>query len=436
MRYLLEQSDETLTTHSGMALVGLMLSKTELEKKLNRTPLPDRVAPNISNFEIIASYLGLLCQGKSDFDHIEPLRQDPFFSQSLMISAVPSSPSLRQRLDMGAKTGWAKMIMEQSVALLKTLKATITPCLDDLVPLDIDVSPFDNSDTKKEGVSCTYKKVDGYAPIFAYFGEEGYGVNVELREGKEHGQSNTPFFLKQSIDTARRAADAKLLVRMDSGFDSIDNIKICIEECCDYLIKRNLRKESKEDWLNVAKKHGLCTEERPGKKVYRGETFLEKDLEQPLRVIFKVTERTIDAEGQVLLVPDIEADTYWTSLNHSPEEVIKQYQNHGTSEQYHSEIKTELDLERMPSGKFKTNNLVLHLGLAAYNILRFLGQESLKATDAPLRKKAQRRRIRTVIQNLITLAAKLVYHARRYKLAFGRHSPWFVTFRRLYYCLA
>ena len=153
-------------------------------------------------------------------------------------------------------------------------------------------------------------------------------------------------------------------------------------------------------------------------------------------VIFKVTERTIDAEGQVLLVPDIEVDTYWTSLNHSPEEVIKQYQNHGTSEQYHSEIKTELDLERMPSGKFKTNNLVLHLGLAAYNILRFLGQESLKATDAPLRKKAQRRRIRTVIQNLITLAAKLVYHARRYKIAFGRHSPWFATFRRLYCCLA
>ena len=149
-----------------------------------------------------------------------------------------------------------------------------------------------------------------------------------------------------------------------------------------------------------------------------------------------MTERTSDAEGQVLLVSDIEVDTYWTSLNHSPEEVIKQYQNHGTSEQYHSEIKTELDLERLPSGKFKTNNLILHLGLAAYNILRFLSQESLKAADAPLRKKAQRRRIRTVIQNLITLAAKLVYHARRYKLAFRRHSPWFVTFKRMNYCPA
>jgi len=92
MRYLLEQSDETLTTHSGLALVGLLLSKTELEKKLSRKPLPDRTAPTISHFDIIASYIGLLCQGKSDFDHIVPFRQDPFFSQALMINTVLSSP--------------------------------------------------------------------------------------------------------------------------------------------------------------------------------------------------------------------------------------------------------------------------------------------------------------------------------------------------------
>ena len=28
--------------------------------------------------------------------------------------------------------------------------------------MDLDVSPFDNSGTKKQGVSWTYKKVDGY----------------------------------------------------------------------------------------------------------------------------------------------------------------------------------------------------------------------------------------------------------------------------------
>ena len=38
------------------------------------------------------------------------------------------------------------------------------------VPVDIDVTPFDNSKTKKQGVSRTYNGCDGYAPIMAYIG--------------------------------------------------------------------------------------------------------------------------------------------------------------------------------------------------------------------------------------------------------------------------
>ena len=34
----------------------------------------------------------------------------------------------------------------------------------------------------------TAKGFDGYAPIMAYIGDEGYLVNTELREGKQHCQ--------------------------------------------------------------------------------------------------------------------------------------------------------------------------------------------------------------------------------------------------------
>ena len=49
------------------------------------------------------------------------------------------------------------------------------------VPVDIDVSPFDNSGSHKAGVSRTYKNFDGYAPIFAYIRTEWYLCNAELR---------------------------------------------------------------------------------------------------------------------------------------------------------------------------------------------------------------------------------------------------------------
>lgn len=73
---------------------------------------------------------------------------------------------------------WEEMLLEESAAFLHDLKVPLRPIQlgpkkeRSYVPLDIDVSPFDNSGTKKEGVSRTYKGHDGYTPIFAYLGQE------------------------------------------------------------------------------------------------------------------------------------------------------------------------------------------------------------------------------------------------------------------------
>ncbi|MER2080595.1 MAG: hypothetical protein ABS876_03630 [Ruminococcus sp.] len=34
-----------------------------------------------------------------------------------------------------------------------------------MVPVDMDVTPMDNSNTSKEGISWTYKKFMGYTPM-------------------------------------------------------------------------------------------------------------------------------------------------------------------------------------------------------------------------------------------------------------------------------
>jgi len=75
------------------------------------------------------------------------------------------------------------------------------------VPVNIDVTPFDNSKSNKEGVSRTYKGFDGYAPIMAYIGTEGYLVNLELRIGKQHCQKETPDFLRETIELCRQLTE-------------------------------------------------------------------------------------------------------------------------------------------------------------------------------------------------------------------------------------
>jgi hypothetical protein len=49
------------------------------------------------------------------------------------------------------------------------------------------------------------------------------------------------------------------------------------------------------------------------------------------------------------IVPEVEVDTYWTSLEDDPYHVILFYHDHGTCEQFHSEIKSDMDLKRLPS---------------------------------------------------------------------------------------
>jgi hypothetical protein len=359
--------------------------------------------------------------------------------------AIPSAETLRQRFDMIGDS-LRLDILQANVDMLREMKIEPSALENGYVPVDIDVTPFDNSKTHKEGVSRTYKGFDGYAPIMAYIGTEGYCINTELRIGKQHCQKETPDFLRETIDLCRQLTDKPLLIRLDSGNDASENIGIFMEESyknnkLSFIIKRNPRQESKEEWLASVKDR--CTNiqtPRDGKTVYIGQTFrdvtytLADQTEKTvgIRTIYEITERAIDKHGQYFIVPDIELNTYWTNLPLSDEEIIDLYHAHGESEQYHSEIKTDMDVERLPSGKFDSNKLVLELTVIAYNILRIIGQESLKKRDDPTRKKVRRRRIRTVISNLMQFAGHLTEHAGRLVLSIGRSNRWRYTFKRVY----
>jgi len=85
--------------------------------------------------------------------------------------------------------------------------------------------------------------------------------------------------------------------------------------------------------------------------------------------------------------------------------------------QFHAKFKTDLDLTRLPSGKFKTKALVCHLAALAMNILRLMGQLGLLGPDAPVRHGVKHRHIKTVMLELIYLAGRLIETGRRLILA-------------------
>lgn len=444
-KLVVEFSEERLITPSGLSLVGSMLGKRDFAKKCNRMSVSaKRSQPQIKNGDILLTYIGLLCQGKTEYEAVHEMMDDPeYYKMALGIAyAIPSAETLRQRMD-DIGSSLRDIILQANVDMFKTYNIRPTALENGYVPVDIDVTPFDNSKTSKEGVSRTYKGYDGYAPMMAYIGTEGFLVNCELREGKQHCQKHTPEFLKETLQLCHQLTDAPLLIRLDSGNDAAKNLGILIEDGSWFIVKRNLRRgESKDDWISLAKE---CCKDirnpRDGKEVYVGSSWKDvtytddenNDKTMCMRIGYEIIERSIDKHGQFLLPADIEANTWWTNLGATDDEVIALYHAHGECEQYHSEIKTDMDVERLPSGKFETNELVLELTIIAYNILRMIGQESLKSKKAPKTKHVvKRRRLRTVISNLILIAGHITSHARKVVLALGCSNTWRYVFMDLF----
>ena len=314
---IVEFTNERIIPASGLAVVGALLGKSGFIKKLNRMDITsNRSQHQIKNGDIVLTYLGMLCMGKPYFEAVHEMDDDKdFYKTALFITRrIPSEETLRQRMD-DIGDSLRQTILEQNVEMLLANKIQPTALANGLVLVDIDVTPMDNSKSKKEGVSRTYKGFDVYAPMMAYIGTEGYAINFELREGKQHCQKGTVEFLQETIKLCHKLTDKPLLICLDSGNDSIDNVAVLMDTGCFFIIKRNLRRESTDDWFEMAKQYFQnVNSPRDGKTVYIGSdwktvTSKQFNKEFTLRTGYEITERTIDKYGQFNLVPDVEVET-------------------------------------------------------------------------------------------------------------------------------
>jgi len=430
--YKLARGNSELNSTAGNHLCGLLL-ETHAKRALPLNFQPRR-SDAISDRDILLSQIGLLSNGRTDFNDINLYRGDELFTNAFGIQTVASEPVFRQRFDElpAMKTQSALRLLSCRLISKQSFGRANAEHLE-LIPVDMDVSPLDNSGSSKQGVSYTYKGHDGYAPMFSYIGTEGYMLDCELRPGKQHCQNGTPEFIRRNVQQLKKLGiDGKCLIRLDSGNDAAENFNELGENY--FIVKRNPRKECREQWLGTARRVGEQVESREGKNVYLG--FVEhrhpgNDESRPaVSIAFEVIERLQDAAGFDLLIPTVEVNTWWTNLPCRAETVIELYHAHGTSEQFHSELKSDLDVERLPSGKLCVNKIILLCAMIAFNLLRSIGQEVIaRAALAPQKINVMRWRMKTILQNIIYCAVRLVRHAGRIELHFGKRCPWFAVIR-------
>ncbi|MBV1749651.1 MAG: transposase [Desulfomicrobium sp.] len=134
-------------------------------------------------------------------------------------------------------------------------------------------------------------------------------------------------------------------------------------------------------------------------------------VRRAVRQIFEVTE-VLSKDGVFMMISEVRVCVLWTNLEFDAGQALTLYRNRSTSEQHHGAFKTEMAMERPPSGKFCVNATFLRLGMLAYNMLRVASVDLVVARMQGL-KKANRRRTKTVMRSMMSICARITHYARK-----------------------
>lgn len=325
-KFIIKKLPYDLTSNAGLALVGQYFKLLDFGGLDRQFPM---MGQGISNSDVVKSYLGLLVQGKSDFDAIEAFRGDDFFRRSLKLSSVPSSPTLRQRMNTHAAS-WFELADAFNLALLSAKHGGQAVDFGALprgyMPVDWDTFVMDNSGTRKEDVGRTYQGVDGYTPSATYIGTPGYCLELALRPGVQHSALESDLNLQRVLPMAAKLTVLPLLFRADSGLCSraiMQEITVqgqALQREMAFIIKWNPRSTPVEAWAQqrVADASTRWTWLREGKRECYWQELLTLQgvgtQANPARRIYRLSERSIDKHGQPLLLSQYELEGWTTTL--------------------------------------------------------------------------------------------------------------------------
>jgi hypothetical protein len=413
-----EVTDEPICGNAGLAGIGQLMRIAGLDQVRSSRNLPNY---KIKDTDILKVFCGMVAVGRVGFEHIHHVEHDDFFATALGIARMPGEASLRHRFEaMSQDRRVHEDLPACGIRMLKKLKY---PVLKVEAPgfcgvrVDTDSSIFDNSQSKKEGVTVGYTGVAGYAPVCSFL-EGGIVVGSQLCPGDRHPlhEGYEEYFAQVRQRVNALAPDSPILWVEDGAFDSgklMAGRHADVNKSRDFfIIRHNLRQEPPGVLINLAREQGEASRPRSGKTVYIGSTVRRHGEMEKARLVYEVTERA-SKNGQMLLAPEYTVFSVWTNLDEvSCADVLRLYRDRGTCEQYFAEIKSELDLERLPSGKFCVNELFFQLGMFVNNMLRVMGR-SLHGPEIMKMKKATRRRLRTVMQSLMYMCGRVVHHAHQ-----------------------
>ena len=419
----IEETSDTLTSRAGLALFARYLDRIGIAWFAERWLGPIRKNKKGSSaFECMRQILLFLVDGTSrHLTHFDALKDDPGYAATIerRPDDLLSSHAVKRffgNISFGRIWLLRKLLQEIFIWRLCLEKPKI-------VILDLDVMVLDNDDAlKRQGVTPTYKKVKGFAPLQMVYGR--IIIDAVLRAGHHHSnhKDSTEKMVAHIVRLIRRRyrKSVPIIIRQDAGY--FDQKLFDLYEKLDigYLsggklykdIKKFVAQQPGEQWsthLNKQQEWSYLEfgDRRQSWKRFRRAIFCRPTYEDRQRLLEFARPDTliytnVGTGGKIDAMLHEAGDGDLLAAN----ALIECYHGRGFDELVHRALKDFID-EQLPFKGFRQNTAFYYMALIAFALF-----EAFKAdvTDPVVAITAYPTTLR---RTLIDVAGKIVSHGGR-----------------------
>ena len=408
---------QTLTSYSGLVLFQALLDRLQLRERLR--PCFARSSAAYDRPRLFVGLIVHLLLGFRELRDARYYRDDPMVLRLLGLGRLPDVGTVCRSL-AGASARSVERLRQLCRHLVLERLVALKPRR---ITLDFDGSVLS---TKRwaEGTAVGFnRKKKGqrsYYPLFCTVAQTGQVFDVLHRPGNVHDSRGAQQFILEAIEAVRTALPGVAIeVRMDSAFFSdailgmLDQrgVEVTVSVPFERFVELKQLVQRRRRWRRIN-----------GELAYFALRWKPKSWPRRYRLVVLRTRRRERHKGPVQL--DLFVPTVWgceftvvlTNKTTAPGHVVRFHHGRGAQEGVFAELKSQAQLDYIPTRTLVGNQLYLLAAMLAYNLSRELQmivhppQRTTTASRTPLWRFAQ----------LKTLRGTLLQRAGRFTRPHGR----------------
>ena len=404
--------DQQLTSFSGLVIFQALFTRLQLKRRLSGCFQHLRVTPIFGHGVMVLLLVVHLLLGYRELRDIRYYQDDPLVRRILGLTRLPDASTLSRAL---ASTDQASAQQLRRLCRQLVLERLARLGLK-RITVDFDGSVLSTgrfAEGSAVGFNRKKKGQRSYYPLFCTLAQTGQIVDVWHRPGNVHDSNGARAFILECIREIRAVApQAVIETRMDSAFFSDEIVRLLEAEGVEYSISVPFERFAKLKRLIEARRQWW---RHSGRMAYFEKQWKPAKWTRRARFVFVRQRNKVQSKEPVQL--DLFVPFAWgydfkvivTNKRIRAGKLLAFHNGRGSQEGVFAELKTDSQLEYVPTRTLSGNQIYLLSAVLAHNLSRELQMETMVKQRATTAKRTQL----WAFERLDTLRRKLIQRAGR-----------------------